>query len=196
MKNFIKEVWKYVLVLCIIMFSFLAFFRMAVVDGTSMYPTLNNNDILLLRRSNNIKQGDIVAIKSTKLNEDLCKRVIGVEGDHIVINEQGLFINDKFIYEDYINEQSWIYNTIDIVVPKSSVFVMGDNRNYSLDSRRLGCLKIDDIKGSLVLNFTEMTHINSKDYKILLILLWCVFIVSYIIEVIVKFIKKHTKPKQ
>ena len=192
--KFLKEIIKYSIIISGITGIFLLFFRLAMVEGSSMYPTLNNMDILLLRRTNQIEYGDIVAISSKSLNEELCKRVIGVEGDHIVINEEGLFVNNKKIEENYLNENLWsTYYDIDIEVPKDKVFVMGDNRNHSLDSRSLGCLKVSDIKGILLLNFTELTHINSKDYKMILILLWCIFIVTYIMELFVSSIKKHSK---
>ena len=192
--NKIKEIVRYILVVGGITGVFLLFFRLAMVDGSSMYPTLNDRDILLLRRTQNITYGDIVAISSRSLEEELCKRVIGLEGDHVVINKDGLFVNDKKIIENYVNENVWsdMYD-INLVVPKDKVFVMGDNRNHSLDSRGLGCLKVVDIKGILILNFTELTHINSQEYKIILILLWCIFIVSYIVEIIVRYIKKHSK---
>ena len=192
--KFLKEIIKYSIIISGITGIFLLFFRLAMVEGSSMYPTLNNMDILLLRRTNQIEYGDIIAISSKSLNEELCKRVIGVEGDHIVINEEGLFVNNKKIEENYLNENLWsTYYDIDIEVPKDKVFVMGDNRNHSLDSRSLGCLKVSDIKGILLLNFTELTHINSKDYKMILILLWCIFIVTYIMELFVSSIKKHSK---
>lgn len=191
MKKIIKEVIRYVVVVGGITGLFLFFFRLAMVNGTSMYPTLDNMDILLLRRTQQVTYGDIVSIDSKSLGEVLCKRIIGLEGDHIVINEDGLFVNDKKITENYVNEKIWSdgYN-IDLVVPENKVFVMGDNRNHSLDSRSLGCLKVADIKGILLLNFTKITHINSQDYKMILILLWCIFIVTYIMEIIVRYIKK------
>ena len=189
-----KEIIRYILIVGGVTIIFLFFFRLAMVDGSSMYPTLCDKDILLLRRTQDITYGDIVAISSRSLEEELCKRVIGLEGDHVVINKNGLFVNDKKITENYVNEKIWadLYD-IDLIVPDNEVFVMGDNRNHSLDSRGLGCLQVVDIKGILILNFTELTHINSQDYKMILLLLWCIFIGSYIMELIVSSIKKHSK---
>ena len=175
------------------------FFRPATVEGSSMYPTLQAKDILLLKRNiKDLQKGDIVAIQADKINLTLCKRVIGVENDHIQIKEDGLYINDHLIKEDYIYEEEWVNNYVglDLVVPANNVFVMGDNRNNSSDSRSLGCISKVQILGIMILDFTRLVHINSDEYKILLYILWLGLITYYIIIFMVSWGKNHRVNKK
>lgn len=92
-------------------------------------------------------------ININPLRTRLVKRVIGLPNDHIQINEIGeLYINGEHFYEDYvedsytnINSSGIDYMYIDIIVPENSVYVMGDNRSESIDSRSFGCVPIDKI---------------------------------------------------
>lgn len=193
-KDTLKELVKAFCVCSMIVGGFLLFFRPAVVDGMSMYPTLTNGDILILNKNiSKLKRGDIVAIKSDTLHLVLCKRVVGLEGDHLVINQDGLSVNGEIINEDYIYEKEWVHDNfeINLTVPQGNVFVLGDNRNNSSDSRTLGCLETTQILGILTSDVTKILHINSSDYKIILYILWLVFLAYYIVTFIVSFIKKR-----
>lgn len=86
------------------------------------------------------------------------KRVIGVEGDHIEIKDDKVYRNDKLLQEDYLNQNVptnmgtyGVYS--DIVVPKGYVFVLGDNREHSVDSRCFGCVPISKIEGKVWIRF-------------------------------------------
>lgn len=129
-----------------------------------MYPTYSSSDLLLLFRLGKVKHGDIVAIYSDQLHGLLCKRVIGLAGDHIVVDETGLYINDVLYSEDYVSVEDWYKasNSIDIVVPAGEVFVMGDNRLASTDSRVLGSRAVSDILGVVLFNATKLFGINRK----------------------------------
>ena len=128
MKQKVIDYLKPFIIVFIIVGIIMVFFRPATVEGSSMYPTLQPKDILLLKRNiKGLQKGDIVAIQSDKINLTLCKRVIGIESDHIQIKEDGLYINDSLVKEDYIYEENWISNYVglDLVVPANNVFVMG-----------------------------------------------------------------------
>lgn len=83
------------------------------------------------------------------------KRVIGVEGDHIRIEEGRVYVNDNLLAEEYLSEGTVTEgkNYYNIVVPKDCVFVMGDNRGHSVDSRDFGCIPIDKIESRVAFRF-------------------------------------------
>lgn len=146
-----------------VLFSFIA--RIAVVDGNSMYPTLSNNDKLLVRQIfYTPKQGDIIVCQSENygLDKPLVKRIIATEGQTVRLDRENwkIYVNGFVIDEPYlvIGEGAmvdWEYDTDEIVIPEGHVFVMGDNRNNSLDSRFYGVGMIDEryIIGQVIYRF-------------------------------------------
>lgn len=126
------------------------------VNGSSMQPTISDNDKLFLDRLaykfSKVKYMDIVVVDVPSENDrKLIKRVIGVEGDHIVIKNNDLYINNNLISEKYIKEPM-TSGDVDVTVPKDCIFVMGDNRNNSDDSRDpvVGVIKKDNILGRII----------------------------------------------
>ena len=122
-----------------ISFIIIHFFGFSTVEGVSMYPTLQNGDKLVISlksyKNENPKYKDIIIVKRDDLSvKYLVKRVIGVPGDNIEIKDNVLYINGNIIQEPYINEQM-ITEDLSLTVPDGKLFVMGDNRNHSLDGR-------------------------------------------------------------
>ncbi|NLT10392.1 MAG: signal peptidase I [Ruminococcus sp.] len=135
----------------IISSAFLPVFR---VTGSSMSPTLKNDDVVLCIRTSHYKRGDIVAFHYN--NKVLLKRVIGLPGDIIEISEDGtVSVNGEVKDEDYISGKA--LGECDIVmpykVPENRLFVMGDHRAVSIDSRStaVGCVAYENVLGKVLL---------------------------------------------
>ena len=131
----------------VLLFTFVA--RISDVDGVSMQPTLEDQDRLVITRLGlGPSHGDIVVVTLPgRESEPLVKRVIATEGDTVDINfETGqVFVNGVQLYEPYLKETTRLrYNmTFPQVVPEGRVFILGDNRNNSWDSRDLRVGMVD-----------------------------------------------------
>lgn len=124
------------------------------VTGTSMSPTLNNDEYVICSKLSNIKQGDIVAFYYN--NKVLLKRVIGTSGDVIKIDEEGnVSVGNETLDEPYISEKAPGECDIDMPyqVPENRLFVMGDHRAVSIDSRSttVGCIADENVIGKVIL---------------------------------------------
>ncbi len=120
------------------------------VEGYSMEPTLYGHQRLIIEkvsyRFHGPQRGDIVVIRVPGFNELLIKRVIGLPGDTLEVKNGIVYINGEPLDEPYINGPAR-GNYPAITVPEGYIFVMGDNRNNSNDSRSFGPVAIDNIVG-------------------------------------------------
>ncbi len=132
------------------------FTRLVVARGQSMLPTIKHNQPLVLDcrayRRRDPQRHDLVAFKSYQKNQSkvFLKRVIALPNEHLLIEDGKVYINHQLLDEPYLNEPMKWQRKIDLIIPEGHLFVMGDNRNHSLDSRMtsLGCIQIkDDIIG-------------------------------------------------
>lgn len=120
-----------------------------IVDGDSMNNTLKDGQLLLLKKyDKSFNRFDIVVFEYE--DSRLVKRIIGLPGDHIRYEDGLLYINDEIVEDSFAS----ITKNFDLKylgyeqVPVGYYFVMGDNRNYSVDSRRIGLIKQEDINGT------------------------------------------------
>lgn len=85
------------------------------------------------------------------------KRVIGLPGDHVKIENGKVYINDNELQEDYLPEGLYTPTTegafLDVIVPEKCIYVMGDNRPNSTDSRRFGCVPLDRVESKVLFRF-------------------------------------------
>ena len=139
-----------VLVALILIFTFVG--RIIGVVGSSMYPTLHDGDLLLLQSIGYTpKQGDVVVLTKEFDAADgpIVKRVIATGGQHVVIDYDAgpVTVDGEVLDEPYINEvmvDPGMDSIHDVVVPEGSIFVMGDNRNHSSDSRNVTLGTVDE----------------------------------------------------
>lgn len=123
------------------------------IFGSSMAPTLQDGEIVLSLKTSDLKQGDVVAFYYN--NKILVKRVIAVSGEWVDITPEGdVYVNSKLLEEPYLDHKSQGDCNIELPyqVPESRIFVMGDHRSVSIDSRNtaVGCVAEDQIVGKLV----------------------------------------------
>ena len=138
MKKFILEIIPYIVIIILVV----------LVKGSSMYPTLRNNDIMILDKfsynSKGIKRFDIVVIRE---GEDcIIKRIIGLPGEKIEYKNNYLYINGKYVEEKFKHTRTLDYDEVK-KVPNGMYFVLGDNRLNSTDSRILGFIPKQDVLG-------------------------------------------------
>ena len=123
------------------------------IYGSSMSPTLEDGDIVLSLKTSDFQQGDVVAFYYN--NKILVKRVIARSGEWVDIRANGdIYINNKPLDEPYLTEKSLGDCNIQLPyqVPESRIFVVGDHRSVSIDSRNtaVGCVAEEQIVGKLV----------------------------------------------
>lgn len=128
-------------------------FVLIQINGNSMDPTLKEGEIVFLRQTKEIETGDVIGFYYG--GRVLLKRVIGSAGDRIDIDKEGnVSVNGREIDEPYLTEKSLGKCELDFpyIVPDGMVFVLGDNRSVSIDSRikAIGCVQEDQIAGKVI----------------------------------------------
>ncbi|MCW6659268.1 signal peptidase I [Aerococcaceae bacterium NML191292] len=190
MKNIFKEVLSYIVTIVVaigIVFTFRHFIAEPfAVDGRSMDYTLADGQRLFMFKLSKVDRFDVVVLPSPTGDTDAkgniklyIKRVIGVPGDTIEYKDDQLHLNGHAVEEPYLAQKQSETNrnftedftleaiTGQTVVPEGKVFVMGDNRQNSLDSRSFGFVNIDDIKGEADFIYWPLNQIGFLDkYKI------------------------------
>ncbi len=166
MKSVKKELLEWIVTIGVaaaLAFIINFFGGLAVVEGPSMMQTLQDKDILI--RASYLKStpqfGDIIAFKTDMahpwkfyrmlgIKKALVKRVIGLPGDHVVVKDGNVYVNDILLREDYIKDGT-TNGEVDTVVPEGHLFVMGDNRLDSNDSRgTVGFVNENSVIGRVV----------------------------------------------
>jgi len=123
------------------------------IAGTSMEPSLNDGDIVLLVKTDNLESGDLCAFYYS--NKILIKRIIATPGDYIWMESDGtVFLNGEVLDEPYVSEKALGECDVEFPyqIPENSYFVMGDKRETSIDSRSsvIGCIAEDQIIGKII----------------------------------------------
>ena len=140
-------------------------FTVLQISGTSMHPTLAENDVVVTLNMQEYKQGDIIAFYYN--NRMLVKRVIATAGQWVDIDINGnVYVNKKLIDEPYVIEK--VKGETDLMypyqVPENSYFILGDSRANSLDSRNslIGCVQKEDIVGKILFRVWPLNDLSNN----------------------------------
>ena len=136
------------------------------IYGHSMNDTLEEGDIVVSVKGSSFQTGDVIAFYYN--NKILVKRVIGNPGDWIDIDDDGnVYVNQKMLEEPYLMDKAKGECNIDLPyqVPENKVFVMGDNRSVSIDSRNtaVGCVAEEQIVGKIVFRVWPFQTLGSVE---------------------------------
>lgn len=162
------ELVVFTLLAVMVVTSFL--FRHSIVDGESMENTLHSREHLIISDLfYTPNRGDVIVCEdyTTAIPKPIVKRVIAIEGDTVKITPEGdVFVNGILIDESkYVNidEFGYKYKELELTVPENELFVMGDHRNKSTDSREIGTVSEDSVLGKVLLRFYPFNKFGKVD---------------------------------
>ncbi len=164
---------------CFVVTTF--FFMPVRVDGTSMYPMIENKSIgfssIISRRVSEIERFDIVIIRINEEKENLVKRVVGLPGETVWYVNDTLYVNGAPISEDFLdpvykqqqknkwNREDFTGNTDVITLADDEYFCLGDNRIVSIDSRSYGPFKEEQILAKGIFVLWPFDHFGTPKYQ-------------------------------
>lgn len=139
-----------------------------IVPTGSMLPTIQLNDRVIVdkfffKHFDQIRHGDIIVFHpppEAHATDDYIKRVVGLPGDKVEIRNHTTYVNDQPVYEPYVVNKS-IIDFEPVIIPENTVFVMGDNRNNSADSREWGVLPVQNITGRTLFRYWPLDQIGA-----------------------------------
>jgi len=171
-KNELWE-WTKALLIAAALAGFIRYFLFTpiIVDGSSMRPTLNDNDRMIVNKLSYMlgepDRFDIIVFHAPE-KKDYIKRVIGLPGETIEYKNDTLYINGKKYDEPYLDEikketDGPLTESFTVKVPENHLFVMGDNRRHSRDSRHIGAIPMDDVLGETSFVYWPYSQIRIVD---------------------------------
>lgn len=138
-------------------------FTPVTVSGQSMDPTFTDEERVIIAKIHTIDRFDLIVFDSPVSDELFIKRVIGLPGDHIVMEDDQLYVNGTKYEEDYTEKnKEALYKGVRLTenfaldVPKGHYFVLGDNRQFSRDSRQFGSIEEQAIVGKVSLRISPL----------------------------------------
>ncbi len=161
--------WVVSILIALVLAFFIRYFivELYMVEGPSMRPTLVNSERLVVNKFiyhfKQPERGELLVFRYPRdPSRDFIKRVIAVAGDTIELKDGRLFLNGQLLNETYILEKTRGSYPL-ATVPEGTIFVMGDNRNNSEDSRfrDVGFVPLDMVKGKAVMVFWPLDHIKT-----------------------------------
>ena len=175
--SFLDIIEMFVIAMSVVLIIFSFFFRQTVVDGDSMMNTLQNGERLLITNCfYTPERSDIIVFQTTETGRKypLVKRIIALEGDTVRIEKDGIYVNGELLSEPYAytTDPNYVYrdglmNRFDLgreyTVPEDYVFVLGDHRDNSADSRSFGFIPENSILGHVFLRIMPFSEFGFVD---------------------------------
>lgn len=172
-KSFARDTFEIVFLALVLYFVIQYAVQTVHVLGSSMVPSLQNNDLLVASKISyklhQPQRGDIIIFKPPNDDaRDFIKRVIAVPGDRLRIDHGIVYINGQVLHESYLPEPWTVNNTWptdgkDVIIPPDHYFVMGDNRNHSSDSRQFGYIDASAILGKAEVRIWPLQELGLLD---------------------------------
>ena len=142
----LRSLVPYIIIIVVVVFIRTFIITPVKVNGTSMYPTLEGNEIMLLNKLADIDRFDIVVLQLEGEDSNLIKRIIGLPGETVEISENQIYIDGQLLDDPY--GYGITYNIDPVTLGDDEYFILGDNRIISLDSRSFGKIHRSEIKGT------------------------------------------------
>jgi len=169
---FLDIIETIVVALAIFVVVYLFLFQPHQVKGNSMFPNFHDGEYILTDkisyRLGLPRRGDVIVFKAPKNEEvDYIKRIIGLPGDEVKLENNSMYINQKRLDESYLPSDyvslpgSFLGENVPVRVPEGQYFVLGDNRNHSSDSREWGMVKRDEIIGKAFFRYWPINRVGA-----------------------------------
>ena len=161
MKNILSWI-RDILIAVVIAAIILAFFKPIIVQQESMQPNFYAGDYVITSRQAYRLFGDPERGDENGKQKNLIKRIIGLPGDTVEIKAGDVYINGELLQEEYVAEQGLSGEMEAVTVPEGRLFVMGDNRRVSQDSRSaaVGTIDMESIVGKVVIRLYPFSEIK------------------------------------
>lgn len=169
-----KEIWSWIKAIVIgvaIVFICRQFiFTPVKVEGKSMMPTFEDNNRIIVSKMSKVERFDMIVFHSPESDEDYIKRVIGLPGDIVEVKSDVLHVNNIIYDEPYLQENKKVLTTEEhltddfkVKVPEGALYVMGDNRKKSSDSREIGFITEDAVVGEVKFRIFPFTNFGTLE---------------------------------
>ena len=164
-----KELIRDILVALVIVLILTSIIKPTIVKESSMEPTLFENHYLIVNKlaykMGEAERGDIIVFESELETEEgdkklLIKRIVGLPGETVTVADGEVYIDGQLLEENYLKDGITPGDINNCKIPEGQLFVMGDNRAVSIDSRELGCINEDTVMGKAVFRLFPFNQIG------------------------------------
>ncbi|MFD1067881.1 signal peptidase I [Oceanobacillus locisalsi] len=173
--NYVRVSIVAVLLIAVFLIIRTFLFENYVVNGKSMEPTLYDGNLMMVNtltdQVSNIHRFDVIVFHASEEN-DYVKRVVGLPGETVEYKDDKLYVNGEYIPEDFLEEEkekgdadpltedfTLLQATGERTVPEDELFVLGDNRGDSLDSRSIGFIPVEEVVGKVDITYWPVNQL-------------------------------------